>query len=66
MLFVMVMRRIHLTDEDLSMAEQACRSLAQRHIDDAAKQSNPILRDGALNESARFLRLAERIAQFRR
>jgi hypothetical protein len=47
----MVMRRVHLTDSDLKVAERACRGLAVRYREDAARQANPAMR-GIFEKSA--------------
>ena len=59
-----MMRRVHLTDEDLDLATQACRSLAIRYRIDAEQQQNPILRDASLANAEKFERLAERMSRF--
>jgi hypothetical protein len=61
----MVMRRVHLTDEDLELTEQACRSLAERYRRDADRHRNPLIRERALESAAKFERIAERMKRFR-
>jgi hypothetical protein len=39
--FVAMLRSITLDDDDLEIAERACRSLAKTYKRDAAKQANP-------------------------
>jgi len=46
-----MMRRAHLTDEDLEMIEQACRNLVARYRNDAKRQANPSIRDGLLDNA---------------
>jgi len=52
-----MMRRVHLSDEDLQITEQACRSLAARYRRDAERQKNPLVRDSMLASAERFERL---------
>jgi hypothetical protein len=56
-----MLRRVHLSDTDLELAEQSCRSLAHTYRNDAKRQTNPIVADGMLEHAERFERLAERL-----
>lgn len=61
----MVMRRVHLSDDDLELAEQACRALAERYRRDAEQQRNPVVRGPMLERAGPFDRLAERVKRLR-
>lgn len=41
-----MLRRVHISDDDLQLTEQALRSLANRYRRTAERQSNPIVRAG--------------------
>lgn len=56
---------VTLSDEDLKLAEQACRSLAARYRQHAERQRNPIVRDAALESAQRFEQMAERMRRAR-
>lgn len=53
----MPMRRVFISDDDLALIEQACRSLAVQYSIDAERQKNPVVSDGAA-ETARNAHLA--------
>jgi hypothetical protein len=63
--FATMMCRIHISDEDLQLTEQACRSMAARYRRDAERQQNPLVRDGTLRSAAHFERIADRMRRFR-
>ena len=52
-----------LTDEDLEIAEQACRSLATRYR--AERHQNSLMRECALESAERLEQLAERMKRAR-
>jgi hypothetical protein len=52
---------VTLTDEDLEIAEQACRGLAATYRRDAERQKNPIVRQHAIESAEKFERMAERM-----
>jgi hypothetical protein len=56
---------VTLTDEDLEIAEQACRSLAATYRRDAERQSNPGLKQYAVDSAEKFERMAERMRRAR-
>ena len=60
-----MMRRVHLTDEDLEIAEDACRGLANRYRRDAERHSNPVIRDPMLERAVRLEGMADRMKRFR-
>lgn len=60
-----MLRRVHIDDADLELAEQALRSLAVRYRNDAARQLNPIVREGFQKHAAECERIAERMRRFR-
>ena len=64
-IFATMMRRVHVSDHDLEMIEQACRSLAARYRRDAERHANPLVRDGALDSAAKFECIADRMKRFR-
>ena len=61
----MPMRRVHISDEDLEIAEQALRRLANRYKNDARKIANPVVRDGFLENARECEAIAERMKRFR-
>jgi hypothetical protein len=61
----MVMRRIHVSDPDLEMMEEACRRVAQLYRNDGEKQENPLIRGRQLESAEKFERIAERMKRFR-
>lgn len=62
----LMMRRVHLTDDDLQIAEQACRALAERYRQDAQRQRNPVVEKAMIANAQDVETLAERISRFRR
>lgn len=62
---VRMMRRVHLTDSDLDLAEQALRAFAVRNRHDAQRQRNPIVREGFEKQATECERIAERMRRFR-
>jgi hypothetical protein len=56
-----MMRRVHLGDRDLKLAEEACRALANRYRRDAEKHRNPAICGPMIESAAEFDRLAERL-----
>jgi hypothetical protein len=60
------MRRVHLTDEDLELAEQALRMVANRYRSDAnSKHSDPVVRNRLEQRASECEHLADRIERFR-
>lgn len=60
-----MMRRVHIDDSDLELAEQALQMLANRYRQDAKRQANPIVREGFERNASECERLAERMGRFR-
>jgi hypothetical protein len=55
-----------LTDDDLEIAETACRNLAERYRETAARHTIPELRDNFLSAAASCERMAEQIKRDRK
>ena len=64
-LFAAMMRRIHVSDDDLTLIEEACRRLANRYRLESERHVNPLTKAGALESAAKFERIAERMKRFR-
>jgi hypothetical protein len=54
------LRHMQLSAQDLTMAAEACRALAERYRKDAERYDSPTLREAALEQA----RDAERLARF--
>jgi hypothetical protein len=61
----MALRRVHMSDEDLELAEMACRSLAARYRRGSERQRDPLVRDGFVRSAERLERIAGRMKAFR-
>jgi hypothetical protein len=60
------MRRVHLTDQDLEVAEQALRMTANRYRSDAnSKHGDPVVRNRLEQRASECEQLAERLEKFR-
>jgi hypothetical protein len=64
-IFGAMMRRVHISDQDLELTEQACRRVANQYRQGAERQANPLVRDGFLRSAEHFERIAERMKRFR-
>jgi hypothetical protein len=60
-----MMRRVPISDDDLELAERACRSLAATYRRGAEGQSNPSVRQLALDSAGKSERMAERMKRAR-
>jgi hypothetical protein len=60
-----MLRRFEIDDEDLELAEQSLRGLAEIYRETASRQMLCILRDGFEYRARRCERIAERIARCR-
>ena len=58
-------RRVHLSDNDLKLAEQACRSLAVHYCIDPERPRNPVVSASGAELAEKLEGLAERLARFR-
>jgi hypothetical protein len=60
------MRSVHLTDQDLELAEQALRMVANRYRSDANnKHSDPVVRNRLEQRARECEQLADRMDRFR-
>jgi len=60
-----MMRRVHISDSDLQLAEQALRAFAVRYRADAKRQQKPVVREEFEKVAAECERIAERMKRFR-
>jgi hypothetical protein len=56
---------VHVSTDDLAVAEHACRNMVDRYRIEAAEPSNPLLRAAKLGAAADFERLADRLHRLR-
>ena len=61
---VYMMRRVHLSIDDLRLLEFACRASANQYRKDAERQGNPTMRGIALETAEKYDSLAERMRRF--
>jgi hypothetical protein len=60
-----MMRRIHVSDPDLELIEEACRRLNNLYRNDAARQENPLMRRLLIETAEKYERMADRMKRFR-